>query len=131
MTDIYLPTLAGLARLTRIMVISNYPNTGANPRNIEYACPSGRIAIITAISFQPRGGTAYSRVGFDTRIGGGGTSTPVFMRATPAVFSTAEWNGALWLHQTDDIRSAPDGGGATSDYRVLVSGVEFDYLDVS
>lgn len=131
MTGISLPTLAGIARLTNILIIGNHPNTGATPRNLEYTTPAGRMGIITDITFWMVGGTGYTRVGFDVRIAGGGLATRLFSRPTPTIGLTTEWTGRLWLAETDDLTSAPDGGGSTSDYRVLITGVEFDWVDVT
>lgn len=129
MTAFVLPTLTGLARLLPIRVISDRPNVAGTAANTEYTVPQGRAAIITTMAIEQRGGVAYSLIGFSFRIAAAGNAGSILLDPPPANFRPLAWEGWLWLQETDDLLSVVNGGDATSDYRAVVFGAEFDWTD--
>ena len=131
MGGMWLPTMAGLARLIPIRVISDYVDETGTATNVEYTVPAGRMAILTTLAIEQTGGAAYTLIGYDFLIAGAGTVGRIVNAPPPGNFEPVNWEGWLWLQETDVLRSVVSVGDATSDYRSMVFGAEFDWVDVT
>ncbi len=129
MGAMWLPTLAGFARLTPIKVIAQNDNVAGAAATVEYTVPTGRMALITQLGIVQNSGTAYTKLGFDMLIAGAGTGGPIIEDALSAVLTPVRSESWLWITETDVIRSVVRGGDATSDYRIYIGGAEFDWVD--
>lgn len=129
MGGMWLPTLAGLARLSPIRIITDRVNIAGTTTTTEYTVPAGRMALITTMAIEQRGGVAYTHLGFTWRIAAAGTPGVIVMAAPAGNFFPIGWEGWVWLTETDDLRSQVRGGDATSDYRITILGGEFDWAE--
>ncbi len=129
MGGMWLPTLAGLARLSPIKVIAQNDNVAGPAATAEYTVPAGRMAVITHLAISQNSGTAYTKLGFALKIAGAGTGGPIIEDALIAVLTPVHSEAVLWITETDVIESVVRGGDATSDYRIYSAGAEFDWVD--
>ena len=131
MGAMFLPTLAGLARLAPIAVVGDHPNTAGTAVFNEYTVPTGRLGVITMLAIAQSGGVAYTQFGFDYLPAGLTDAAPILEEVPAGTFLEARAEGWLWLAEGDSIRSIVRGGDATSDFRVYLAGFEVDWVDVT
>ena len=120
--------LAGLnlfAGATPLFLINDIVDTAGFVLTNQYTVPAGKVAVITSMVIQQRGGTAYTFLGYIAKIADAGTEA-ILLQAVPSGQLTIHWEGQFWMAATDTIGSYMNDGDTTSDYRSVISGVEFD-----
>jgi hypothetical protein len=127
----WVPTLAGIARMVPITAEDSPANVGATWSLDLYTVPTGRAALITHMLIVWTGGTAPTRLIADHRSSAGLRAR--LIRHTPAAISAEEtMRGAVvWLAEGDLVRFRISGGDDTTDMLVSLNGVEFDWVDVT
>ncbi len=125
-----LPSLELIARMLPLRLILDHQNLAGFSSITEYTVPAGRAAIINTLVIEQRGGVLYGDMGFNFKAAGTGNAGLIVIGVPSANFRPIQWEGWLWLQDTDTLASQVSGGDSTSDYRAVVSGVEFDWEDV-
>ena len=117
--------LGHFAGATPLLVISDFVNVAGFTKSTIYTVPAGKATVITSMTAQQRGGTAYTFMGWMANVAGAGTEG-ILKQAAPSGQLTIHWEGNLWIAATDVVYTYVNGGDSTSDYRSVISGLEFD-----
>lgn len=130
MTDITLPSLFGIARMTPIQVDADELNIGAGGLKQQYTVPQGKVARIDWIFARRVSGTAPTHYRGEVRISGSsGNRRDLYVVANPAGGDSAHLHLGAWIGETDQIWLGTLGGAADTDVNQSIFLVEYDLFE--
>ena len=131
MSDMWIPSLSGIARMNPKFTTVYSSNVGTAATVTGYTTPTGKIAHVTSWNVGVEGGVA------PTLLWGkvvDATSTLVMIgihKPNPVVLEAYALIGDLWLPEGYSLTLSTTGGDATTDLRQDIAVVEYDWVDVT
>ncbi|KKN00280.1 hypothetical protein LCGC14_1139410 [marine sediment metagenome] len=131
MTDVVLPTLAGIARMVPVHDDAVLSNVGSSWTTNAYTVPSGRIFALDWAHLVCHGGLLPTYLAIQIHDAASARQAWLINEKPSDTNDPTLITNTLWVPETWIVHFAIGGGDATTDITWSVSGRLFDWMDVT
>lgn len=127
----WIPTLAGIARMVPVRDGNTEVNVGAQWEIEAFTVPAGRVLAIDWVMLQVFSGTAPDELRISLQPDGASGPVRLTSEKTPGIDQAVYVTNTVWLEEAGVLHLRATQGGATTDMMWAFSGRLFDWVDVT